>query len=130
MSMQDPLADMLTRIRNAQMSEKATVIIPASKVKASVAEVLKSEGYIADYSVTGDLKPVLEIELKYYNGRPVIEYIKRASSPGLRQYKGVDDLPSVNGGLGVAVISTSRGVMTDRAARKAGVGGEVLCTVF
>jgi len=130
MSMQDPLADMLTRIRNAQMAEKATVTIPSSKVKVSVAEVLKSEGYIANYSVSGDLKPVLEIELKYYNGRPVIESIKRSSSPGLRQYKGVDDLPNVNGGLGVAVISTSRGVMTDRAARKAGVGGEVLCTLF
>lgn len=130
MSMQDPLADMLTRIRNAQMAEKATVIIPSSKVKASVAEVLKSEGYIAGFSVSGDLKPELEIELRYHNGRPVIEYIKRASSPGLRQYKGVDELPSVNGGLGIAVVSTSRGLMTDRAARKAGVGGEVLCTVF
>jgi small subunit ribosomal protein S8 len=130
MSMQDPLADMLTRIRNAQLAEKATVLMPSSKMKVSVAEVLKSEGYIADYSVSGDVRPVLEIELRYFLGRPVIEQIRRSSRPGLRQYKGADDLPTVNGGLGVAIVSTSRGVMTDRAARKEGVGGEVLCTVF
>ena len=130
MSMQDTLADMFTRIRNAQMAEKDTVQMPSSKLKVSVAEVLKSEGYISDFSVSGESKPTLEVVLRYYQGRPVIENISRVSRPGLRQYKGAGDLPKVNGGLGIAIVSTSKGVMTDRAARSAGVGGEVICTVF
>ncbi|WP_020406343.1 30S ribosomal protein S8 [Hahella ganghwensis] len=130
MSMQDTLADMFTRIRNAQMAEKESVQMPSSKMKVSVAEVLKAEGYISDYSVSGDAKPTLQVVLRYFQGRPVIESISRASRPGLRQYKGADELPKVNGGLGIAIVSTSKGVMTDRAARKAGVGGEVICTVF
>ena len=130
MSMQDPLADMLTRIRNAQMAEKSVVSMPSSKLKVAVANVLKSEGYITGYQVSSDLKPLLSIELKYFEGRPVIEEVKRVSRPGLRQYKSVDDLPKVRGGLGVSIVSTNKGVMTDRAARAAGVGGEVLCTVF
>ncbi len=131
MSMQDPLSDMLTRIRNAQMAGKTAVEMPGSKLKAAVAQVLKEEGYIVDFSATeDDGKPRLAIQLKYYNGKPVIAEIDRVSRPGLRNYKGKDDLPSVRGGLGVAIVSTSRGVMTDRAARAAGVGGEVLCTVF
>lgn len=130
MSMQDPLADMLTRIRNAQMAEKASVSMPSSKAKVSVAKVLESEGFITGYSVVGDVKPELEIHLRYFQGRPVIEKIGRSSKPGLREYKSTESLPVVNGGLGVAIVSTSRGVMTDRAARKEGVGGEVLCTVF
>ncbi len=130
MSMQDTLADMFTRIRNAQMAEKATVSMPSSKMKVSVLEVLKSEGYIQSYSVSGDAKPELTVELKYFEGKPVIEQIKRASRPGLRNYKGKEDLPTVRGGLGVAIVSTSQGVMTDRAARQAGIGGEVICTVF
>ena len=130
MSMQDPLADMLTRIRNAQMAEKTVVSMPSSKLKVAVASVLKNEGYISDYQVSSDIKPLLSIELKYFEGRPVIEEVKRVSRPGLRQYKSVDDLPKVRGGLGVSIVSTNKGVMTDRAARAAGVGGEVLCTVF
>jgi len=130
MSMQDPLADMLTRIRNAQMAEKTVVSMPSSKLKVAVANVLKSEGYISDYQVSSDVKPLLSIELKYFEGRPVIEELKRVSRPGLRQYKSVDQLPKVRGGLGVSIVSTNKGVMTDRAARAAGVGGEVLCTVF
>ncbi|TXS96620.1 30S ribosomal protein S8 [Parahaliea maris] len=130
MSMQDPLSDMLTRIRNAQMAGKTRVEMPGSKLKAAVANVLKEEGYIADFNASSEGKPRLEIELKYFNGKPVIAEIDRISRPGLRSYKGKDDLPSVRGGLGVAIVSTSRGVMTDRAARAAGVGGEVLCTVF
>jgi len=130
MSMQDPLADMLTRIRNAQMAEKAVVNMPSSKLKVAVADVLKSEGYITGYQISDDAKPLLSIELKYFEGRPVIEEIKRVSRPGLRQYKSVDQLPKVRGGLGVSIVSTNKGVMTDRAARAAGVGGEVLCTVF
>lgn len=130
MSMQDTLADMFTRIRNAQMAEKASVAMPSSKMKLSVAEVLKQEGYITDFSVSGDAKPQLAIELKYFEGKPVIEEIKRVSRPGLRQYKATGELPSVAGGLGIAIVSTSKGVMTDRAARQAGVGGEVICTVF
>jgi len=131
MSMQDPLADMFTRIRNAQMATKPVVSMPSSKIKVSVAEVLKSEGYIAGYSVSDDaVKPALSIELKYFEGKPVIEEIKRASRPGLRLYKGKDELPSVRGGLGVSIVSTSKGVMTDRAAKAANVGGEVICTVF
>ena len=130
MSMQDPLADMFTRIRNAQMAEKASVSMPSSNMKVSIAEVLKAEGFIESYAVSTESKPTLEVALRYYQGRPVIEKIARASKPGLRQYKGVDELPKVNGGLGVAIISTSKGVMTDRDARKEGVGGEVICTVF
>jgi len=128
--MQDPLADMLTRIRNAQMAEKTVVSMPSSKLKVAVASVLKNEGYISDYQVSSDIKPLLSIELKYFEGRPVIEELKRVSRPGLRQYKSVDQLPKVRGGLGVSIVSTNKGVMTDRAARAAGVGGEVLCTVF
>jgi len=130
MSMQDPLADMLTRIRNAQMAEKSVVSMPSSTLKVAVANVLQGEGYIAGYNVSGDAKPQLSIELKYFEGRPVIEELKRVSRPGLRQYKSVDQLPKVRGGLGVSIVSTNKGVMTDRAARAAGVGGEVLCTVF
>ena len=130
MSMQDTLADMLTRIRNAQMASKADVTMPSSKMKVSVAQVLKDEGYIADFSVSADAKAELTIGLKYYEGKPVIEEIKRASRPSLRQYRGAGELPKVAGGLGIAIVSTSKGVMTDRAARSAGVGGEVICTVF
>ena len=126
MSMQDPLADMLTRIRNAQMAEKSSVSMPAAKLKVAVAKVLKEEGY----EVQGDSKPVLSIELKYFEGKPVIEDLKRISRPGLRQYKSVDQIPKVKGGLGVSIVSTNKGVMTDRAARAAGIGGEVLCSVF
>jgi small subunit ribosomal protein S8 len=128
--MQDPLADMLTRIRNAQMAEKSVVSMPSSKLKVAVANVLKNEGYIAGYQVSSETKPLLTIDLKYFEGRPVIEELKRTSRPGLRQYKSVDQLPKVRGGLGVSIVSTNKGVMTDRAARAAGVGGEVLCTVF
>ena len=131
MSMQDPLSDMLTRIRNAQMAGKTGVEMPGSKLKAAVARVLKDEGYIADFAASNESgKPRLAIDLKYFDGKPVIAEIDRASRPGLRNYKGKDELPSVRGGLGVAIVSTSKGVMTDRAARAAGVGGEVLCTVF
>ncbi len=130
MSMQDPLADMLTRIRNAQMAEHASVVMPASKIKAAVAEVLKNEGYIADYKVEGDVKAQLTVELKYFEGKPVIEEIKRVSRPGLRNYRSAGDLPKVNGGLGIAIVSTNKGMMTDRAARTQGIGGEVICTVF
>ncbi|UJJ32885.1 30S ribosomal protein S8 [Halopseudomonas maritima] len=130
MSMQDPLADMLTRIRNAQMAEKSNVSMPSAKLKVAVAKVLKEEGYVAGYEVVGDVKPTLSIELKYFEGKPVIEELKRVSRPGLRQYKSVEQLPKVKGGLGVSIVSTNKGVMTDRAARAAGIGGEVLCTVF
>lgn len=130
MSMQDPLSDMLTRIRNAQMVGKPTVLIPQSKLKVSVARVLKEEGYIVDFSTSEDAKPQIEIELKYFEGKPVIAELDRISRPGLRSYAGKDGIPSVRGGLGIAIVSTSKGVMTDRAARAAGVGGEVLCTVF
>jgi small subunit ribosomal protein S8 len=128
--MQDTLADMFTRIRNAQMAAKTSVSMPSSKMKASVAAVLREEGYVGDFSVDEAIKPILTIELKYYEGKPVIEQIKRASRPSLRQYKGTSALPKVEAGLGVAIISTSKGVMTDRAARAAGIGGEVICTVF
>lgn len=130
MSMQDTLADMLTRIRNGHMAEKQAVSMPSSKAKVNVAKVLKEEGYIADFAVEGDVKPVLTIELKYFEGKPVIEEIKRVSRPGLRIYKNASELPKVAGGLGIAIISTSKGVMADRAARAAGIGGEVICTVF
>ena len=131
MSMQDPLSDMLTRIRNAQMSGKTQVEMPGSKLKAAVAKVLADEGYIAGFEARVEgVKPRLALELKYFQGKPVIAEIDRASKPSLRRYSGKDDLPRVRGGLGIALISTSQGVMTDRAARAAGVGGEVLCTVF
>jgi len=130
MSMSDPIADMLTRIRNAQLAEKASVSMPSSKLKVSIAAVLKDEGYIDDFAVRqADNKPALEIALKYYAGRPVIERIERVSKPGLRIYKGCDDIPRVMNGLGVAIVSTSKGVMTDRKARASKVGGEVLCIV-
>ena len=130
MSMQDTVADMLTRIRNGQMAEKVAVTMPSSKMKVSLAKVLKQEGFITDYSIEGDVKPTLTVELKYFEGQPVIEKIKRVSRPGLRIYKNADELPKVSSGLGVALISTSKGIMTDRSAREAGIGGEVICTVF
>lgn len=131
MSMQDPLSDMLTRIRNAQMAGKPTVDMPGSNLKAAVAQVLKDEGYIEQFNASNDDgKPRLAIELKYFQGKPVIAEIDRMSRPGLRRYAGKGELPSVRAGLGVAIVSTSKGVMTDRAARAAGVGGEVLCTVY
>ena len=130
MSMQDPLADMLTRIRNAQRARKVNVVMPSSKLKVNVAEVLKAEGYISDYSITDDVKPILDIALKYFEGVPVISELLRISRPGLRNYVNKNELPSVHGGLGVAIVSTSKGLMTDHSARSAGVGGEVLCTVF
>ncbi len=130
MSMSDPIADMLTRIRNAQSVNKPTVSMPSSKLKASIAVVLKDEGYIDDFAVhDADGKPQLNISLKYYAGRPVIESISRVSRPGLRVYRGSQDIPKVMNGLGVTIMSTSRGVMTDRKAQAAGVGGEVLCVV-
>lgn len=130
MSMSDPIADMLTRIRNAQMVEHSSVSMPSSKVKVAIAQVLKDEGYIEDFRVTKDkAKATLEIALKYYAGRPVIEKIERVSRPGLRIYRSKEDIPPVMNGLGIAVVSTSRGVMTDRKARAAGVGGEVLCII-
>jgi small subunit ribosomal protein S8 len=128
--MSDPIADMLTRIRNAQSAEKPSVAMPASKVKAAIAQVLKDEGYVEDFAVRElEGRPTLEISLKYYAGKPVIEKIERVSRPGLRIYRPKDDLPKVMNGLGVAIVSTSRGVMTDRKARGLGVGGEVLCVV-
>jgi len=130
MSMQDPLSDMLTRIRNAQQVNKVNVKMPSSKLKVSVAEVLVAEGYVESFSVSEGVKPELTVELKYFEGKPVIAEIDRVSRPGLRNYTGKDGVPSVRGGLGVAIVSTSQGVMTDRSARAAGVGGEVLCTVF
>ena len=130
MSMSDPIADMLTRIRNAQATEKVSVVIPASKVKQAIAQVLKDEGYIEDFAVREvDGKALMEIGLKYYAGKPVIEKIERVSRPGLRIYRGREDIKPVMNGLGVAIVSTSRGVMTDRRARETGVGGEVLCIV-
>jgi small subunit ribosomal protein S8 len=130
MSMSDPIADMLTRIRNAQQSEKQLVAMPASRVKSAIAQVLKDEGYIEDFAVRElEGRPTLEIGLKYYAGKPVIEKIERVSRPGLRIYRPKDDLPKVMNGLGVAIVSTSHGVMTDRKARGLGVGGEVLCIV-
>ena len=130
MSMSDPIADMLTRIRNAQRTNKTTVSMPASKLKGAIANVLKDEGYIDDFNVqSNEGKPVLSISLKYYAGRPVIEKIERVSKPGLRIYKGSQNLPKVMNGLGVTIVSTSKGVMTDRKAQAAGIGGEVLCIV-
>jgi small subunit ribosomal protein S8 len=130
MSMTDPIADMLIRIRNAQMVGHAETVMPASKLKSSIAKVLKDEGYIEDFALRDNgAKKELAIALKYYAGRPVIERLERVSKPGLRVYKGRDDIPKVMNGLGVAILSTSRGVMTDRKARADGVGGEVLCIV-
>ena len=126
MSMQDPIADLFTRIRNGQSANKVSVTMPSSKLKVAITQLLKDEGYIADYSVNGDTKPELEITLKYYQGKAVVESLQRVSRPGLRVYKRKGDLPKVLGGLGVAIVSTSKGIMTDRAARKAGLGGEVI----
>jgi small subunit ribosomal protein S8 len=130
MSMSDPIADMLTRIRNAQMVEKTSVAMPSSKLKVAIAQVLKDEGYIENFAVVGEpAKPQLEVTLKYYAGRPVIERIERVSRPGLRVYKGAGAIPQVQNGLGVAIVTTPQGVMTDRKARATGIGGEVLCYV-
>ena len=129
MSMQDPIADMLTRIRNGQAANKVAINMPSSKLKVAIANVLAAEGYIESVKVLEGAKPELEITLKYFQGKPVVESIQRVSSPCLRIYKRKDELPKVMGGLGVAVISTSKGVMTDRAARQAGLGGEIICYV-
>ena len=130
MSMQDPIADMLTRIRNGQAAKHVSVKMPSAKLKVAIAKLLKDEGYITDYAVAEEgAKPELEITLKYFQGQPVVETIQRVSRPGLRIYKGKDELPKVMGGLGVAIVSTSKGLMTDRAARLAGMGGEVICYV-
>jgi small subunit ribosomal protein S8 len=129
MSLQDPISDMLTRVRNAQKARKVNVVMPSSKQKVNIATVLKNEGYITDFNVSDDAKKELTIDLKYFQGEPVIESIKRISRPGLRIFKSKDELPSINGGLGIAIISTSGGLMTEKQARAAGHGGEVLCTV-
>ncbi|MBU0622878.1 MAG: 30S ribosomal protein S8 [Gammaproteobacteria bacterium] len=130
MSMSDPISDMLTRIRNAQMAEKTMVAMPSSKIKSAIAKVLQDEGYVEGFKVVeNNGKPLLEIGLKYYADRPVIEKIQRVSRPGLRVYKGSDDIPKVMNGLGIAIVSTSKGLMTDRKARANGIGGEVLCIV-
>lgn len=129
MSMHDPISDMLTRIRNGQRANKASVAMPSSKLKCAIAQVLKEEGYIEDFAVSADAKPILNVDLKYYAGRPVIERIQRVSRPGLRVYKGSQNIPNVMNGLGVTIVSTSQGVMTDRKARANGVGGELLCVV-
>ena len=130
--MQDPLADLLTRIRNAQQAKITDIEMPCSTTKVSIAKVLKEEGYIADYSVSEAEKGkrLLNISLRYFEGKAVIEEIKRISSPGLRRYRSKDDIPVIRGGLGIIILSTNKGVMTDRAARAAGVGGELLCSVF
>jgi len=131
MSMSDPIADLLTRIRNAQMAKLPTVVMPSSKIKVAIAKVLQDEGYITGYSVNeNDGKPTLDIDLNYFQGKAVIEEIKRASRPGLRSYKGKEDLPTVRAGLGISILSTNKGLMTETQARAAGLGGEVLCTVF
>ncbi|HAU67003.1 MAG TPA: 30S ribosomal protein S8 [Gammaproteobacteria bacterium] len=128
--MTDPIADLLTRIRNAHHAEKLSLTMPGSKIKHAIAKVLQDEGYIEGFDLDElDGKPAITIQLKYYEGSPVIENIKRISKPGLRVYKSAEELPSVNGGLGIAIVSTSKGIMTDRAARSAGVGGEILCSV-
>ncbi len=127
--MTDPIADMLTRIRNAQSAGKADVTMPSSKAKLAIAGVMKEEGYVADFSVSSDAKPNMTVTLKYYQGNPVIDEMKRVSRPGLRIYKNKDELPKVLNGLGVAIISTSAGVMTDKKARSEGRGGEVICTI-
>ncbi len=124
--MTDPIADMFTRIRNGQSAAKTAVTMPSSKVKVAIANLLKEEGYISDFSVSGDVKPELAVELKYFEGKEVIETIKRVSRPGLRVYKGATELPKVLAGMGIAIVSTSKGLMTDRAARSAGLGGEII----
>lgn len=129
MSLQDPIADMLTQIRNGQMAKKESVTFPASKVKLAILQVLEEEGYILSFKKMGDLKPLITVYLKYYHHKPVIEKIRRISRPGLRIYKPKDELPKVMGGLGIAILSTSEGVMTDKKARQCGQGGEVLCVV-
>lgn len=130
MTMQDPIADMLTRIRNAQRANHPSVAMPSSRLKVAVCEVLKSEGYIEDFRVEDGTKAELSVTLRYHQGRPVIETMKRISRPGLRTYRATDELPRVMGGLGISIVSTNKGVMTDREARAQGIGGEVLCTVF
>lgn len=129
MSMQDPIADMLTRLRNGQTANKKMVTMPSSKLKVAITNILKEEGYIKDFTVSGDVTPLLTVYLKYYRGQPVLETIQRVSRPGLRMYKKKDELPRVMGGLGIAVVSTSKGLMTDRAAREACLGGEIICYV-
>ena len=130
MSLQDPISDMLTRVRNAQKATKVNVVMPSSGQKVNIATVLKNEGFISDFKVSDGTKKELKIELKYYQGKPVIESIKRISRPGLRIFRSKDDLPSINGGLGIAIISTSGGLMTEKQARAAGHGGEVICSVI
>ena len=130
MSLQDPIADLLTRIRNAQFASRANVSMPSSRLKIAICEVLRAEGYIKDFHVESDGKPELSIALKYHEGTPVIEEIARISRPGLRIYRDAERLPRVKDGLGIAIVSTNKGVITDQAARREGVGGEVLCTVF
>jgi small subunit ribosomal protein S8 len=128
--MTDPIADLLTRIRNGQMAEKVSVRVPASRLKLAIAKVLQDEGYVESCrEITEAGRPLIEIALKYHDGRPVIERIDRVSTPGLRRYAGKHRLPRVDGGMGVAIVSTSQGIMSDRAARKAGLGGEILCVV-
>lgn len=129
MSMQDPIADMLTRIRNGQAANKVAISMPSSKLKVAIASVLAEEGFIESFKILEGVKPELEITLKYFQNKPVVEKIQRVSRPGLRIYKRKDELPKVMGGLGIAIISTSKGVMTDRAARNAGLGGEIICYV-
>ncbi|MCP3688456.1 MAG: 30S ribosomal protein S8 [Gammaproteobacteria bacterium] len=129
MSLQDPISDMLTRVRNAQKANKVNVVMPSSKQKANIAQVLKDEGYISDFNISDEARKQLTIDLKYYQGKPVIDKIKRISRPGLRIFKSKDELPSINGGLGISIISTSKGLMSDRQARAAGHGGEVICQV-
>ncbi len=130
MTMQDPIADLLTRIRNGQQAHHPSVSMPNSKLKQAICEVLKNEGYIDGYEVENEGRPTLNVMLRYHRGRPVIEEIKRVSRPGLRVYKSSDDAPRIRGGFGVAILSTNKGLMTDRDARAQGIGGEVLCTVF
>ncbi|MCY3810423.1 MAG: 30S ribosomal protein S8 [Gammaproteobacteria bacterium] len=130
MSMQDPIADLLTRLRNAQKARHDAVTMPSSRLKKAICRVLEDEGYIGGFRVDGDKKPELTVSLRYFEGEPVIAELNRVSRPGLRIYKPADELPEVRGGLGVAIISTNQGVMSDRAARRQQVGGEVLCTVF
>lgn len=130
MTMQDPIADLLTRIRNAQQARHPSVSMPSSKLKVAICEVLKREGYIDAYQVDGDAKPTLSVDLRYHQGRPVIEEIRRVSRPGLRNYRAATELPKVRDGFGISIVSTNKGVMTDREAKAQGFGGEVLCTVF
>ena len=128
--MQDPVADLLVRVKNAQQARHATATMPSSKLKVAIVRVLRDEGYLDEFTVTDGVKPTLTVTLRYHGGKPVIEDLKRVSRPGLRVYKGQGELPKVRNGFGVAIVSTASGVMTDRAARRAGLGGEVLCTVF